>query len=151
MFRKSSLKYTRNLKLFSSNREVSIDGKKILGIAIFSGISCGALYLGTWQMQRYNWKVGLMDEIGEKIKSPPATIPDGCSQYHLSEQADQLKGRRVAFTGKFIHAAEILLGPRSAPPGLTGSAAQGLAMNPQGYFVITPFQRNDGYAHSSTY
>lgn len=52
------------------------------------------------------------------------------------------KGKKVTLIGKFDHEKEILLGPRSAPAGLI-SPAQGLAINPQGYYVITPLIRED--------
>ena len=66
------------------------------------------------------------------------------SQQHLTESASQLEGCRVSTTGVFAHELEVLLGPRSAPAGLFGEAAQGLATNPQGYFIITPLKRSDG-------
>ena len=57
---------------------------------------------------------------------------------------EQIRGRVLKVTGTFDHTAEILMGPRSAPAGLIGTAAQGLAINPQGHYVITPLIRNDG-------
>jgi len=54
------------------------------------------------------------------------------------------KGQRIQLKGTFLHDKEVLLGPRSAPPGLFGAAAQGLASNPQGYYIITPLKRSDG-------
>ena len=101
------------------------------GIATFSAICLGAVGLGTWQLQRYSWKVELIGQIEKNIKEDPSIIPDVFSQHQLSEQSNQLKGRRILLTGKFDHSAEVLVGPRSAPPGLVGAAAQGLAMNPQ--------------------
>ena len=44
--------------------------------------------------------------------------------------------------GKFDHTKEVLLGPRTAPSSATGGPAQGMATNPQGFYVITPFLRD---------
>jgi hypothetical protein len=38
---------------------------------------------------------------------------------------------------------ELLLGPRASPPGLITPAAQGMATNPQGFYVITPLKVHD--------
>jgi surfeit locus 1 family protein len=55
-----------------------------------------------------------------------------------------LHGRKIVLRGKFDHVKEILLGPRPPPVGVFGPAAQGMATNPSGYYVITPFQAEDG-------
>jgi len=60
----------------------------------------------------------------------------------LVEELTGLKGKRLMLTGRFDHTREILLGVRTAPTGYTGSAAQGMATNPQGYYVLTPFILN---------
>ena len=45
--------------------------------------------------------------------------------------------------GNYDFTKELLLGPRSAP-GLSTEKAQGMATNPQGYYVITPFYLSNG-------
>jgi cytochrome oxidase assembly protein ShyY1 len=54
-----------------------------------------------------------------------------------------MKGRRICMDGTYDHTKEILLGPRTAP-GLEGQKAQGMATNPAGFFVITPFYFKNG-------
>lgn len=72
------------------------------------------------------------------------TIPSDSLQYLLDETLKNCKGQRIQLKGKYLHDKEILLGPRSAPAGLFGAGAQGLASNPQGYYIITPLKRSDG-------
>ena len=114
------------------------------GIAVFSSICLGAAGLGVWQMQRYQWKMSVIEEIERKMHAPPEAMPSKLAQYELAEYVEQIRGRAMKVTGTFDHAAEVLVGPRSAPAGLVGTAAQGLAINPQGYYVLTPLVRSDG-------
>ena len=115
-----------------------------IGIAFFSSIVATTFGLGCWQVQRYQWKVKLTAEDSQRYLQEPSTLPLCSSQQHLAENAAQLQGCRVSTTGVFAHDREVLLGPRSAPAGLFGEAAQGLATNPQGYYIITPLKRADG-------
>ena len=95
-------------------------------------------------MQRYNWKIHVIDEIKRRMSEPAETVPIKLAQFELAEYIDQIRGRVLKVTGTFDHKAETLIGPRSAPAGLVGTAAQGLAINPQGYYVVTPLVRSDG-------
>jgi surfeit locus 1 family protein len=78
------------------------------------------------------------------MNEPAESIPIKLAQFELAEYVDQIRGRVLEVTGTFDHKAETLIGPRSAPAGLVGTAAQGLAINPQGYYVVTPLERSDG-------
>lgn len=122
----------------------SSSSNNALGIAFFSSIVAMTFGLGCWQVQRYQWKVRVTAEEKERYLQSPSSIPSCSSQQHLSESVSLLHGRRVSTAGVFLHDKELLLGPRSAPVGLFGEAAQGLATNPQGYYVITPLRRSDG-------
>ena len=59
--------------------------------------------------------------------------------------------RPIYIKGKFMHEFEILVGPRGPPPGAISSSGPnsgrstgaGMSSSPQGYYVITPFQRSD--------
>ena len=113
-----------------------------LGIVFFSGISCGTFVLGIWQWQRYQWKTELIESGNQKLCMLPTVIPkEKISQTLLSETIKEKSGQIVSIgEGSFDHTKELLLGPRSAP----NSSAQGMSSNPQGYYVLTPFRRNDG-------
>lgn len=74
----------------------------------------------------------------------PKVIPSDSLQQLLEETLKECKGQRISLKGTYLHDKEVLLGPRSAPSGLFGAGAQGLASNPQGYYIITPLKRSDG-------
>jgi cytochrome oxidase assembly protein ShyY1 len=72
--------------------------------------------------------------VGSKV-SGTYTDSDGSGSGSNSNSNSSEEG----FYGHYLHDHEVLLGPRSAPPGLVTTAAQGMATNPQGYYIITPF------------
>jgi surfeit locus 1 family protein len=83
------------------------------------------LGLGTWQLDRLQWKTALIDEIQSRIAAAPAPLAEV-----LAEAGDDLtyvQYRRVSLTGEFRHDAEMYL------------AARSMNGNP-GYHVVTPFQ-----------
>lgn len=127
-------------------RSFSSDIRKTdyVGVVVFSAISLGCIGLGIWQTQRYQWKINHMQDIEDNIKATPVEIPLFHNQMQCCEYIYQNKGKRISVTGKFDHSKEVMLGPRTAPLGLTGGPAQGLATNPQGFYVITPLKRSDG-------
>lgn len=86
----------------------------------------------------------MIEETKIRIFEAPVILPDRLTQVETSSFMNDNIGRRISLNGIFQHDKEILLGPRSAPAGLLGSVAQGLATNPQGFFVITPFQMSSG-------
>jgi len=120
----------------------------LTGKLFFSSISLGAAALGVWQTKRYKWKVETIDEMTASLQSTLfLSLPDSTTQRALGEYVREkcsTKGRKVSLSGEFVHEKEVLLGPRSAPANLIANSAQGLAVNPQGYFVITPLKRSDG-------
>lgn len=106
---------------------------KIAGIAFFSTICFTAIGLGVWQTKRYNWKIGVIEANKKKVNDAAEPVPS-LSQSDLVAYTSNTRGKRVTLTGTFDHGKEILVGPRSSPPGLMGAVAQGLAINPQVYF-----------------
>ena len=66
-------------------------------------------------------------------------LPARFGQGELFSYLQEKYGQRIIIVGEFDHANEVKIGPRAAPPGLITDAAQGMATNPQGYFIITPF------------
>ncbi|KAI9595629.1 SURF1 family-domain-containing protein [Syncephalis fuscata] len=84
--------------------------------------------LGTWQVQRLRWKVGLIQDLEERSMLPAVPLP----KIIREERYPQLEYRRFYVTGTFLHDKEILMGPRTRGEGSVG------------YFVITPFRRDNG-------
>ncbi|CAG8510645.1 12330_t:CDS:2 [Cetraspora pellucida] len=85
------------------------------------------LCLGTWQIQRLRWKVGLIEEYEERLSKPQMILPKRIKLEVLNDYFY----RRVKTSGKFLHDQEMLLGPRTLD-------------NKHGYFVITPLERENG-------
>ncbi|KAG8787722.1 surf-like protein [Ceratobasidium sp. 428] len=85
--------------------------------------------LGTWQIQRLQWKVALIDELEEKARREPLILPKRINLSVLPEFAY----RRVLLTGTWDPdpSHTVILGPRTRD-------------NVLGYHVISPLIRPDG-------
>ncbi|XP_076057111.1 surfeit locus protein 1 [Oratosquilla oratoria] len=118
-------------------KNVAAKERDIGGMGIFLMLVPVATFcLGTWQVQRRQWKLGLIAALEEKSKAPPVDFP-----VNLHELED-LVYRRVKLIGTFDHSREIYMGPR--PLLVAGDVDQsggGLISSGQsGYLVITPFK-----------
>jgi surfeit locus 1 family protein len=112
-----------------------------IGVACLGSIVAGTLYLGTWQTQRYFWKIDVIKEREEALQLPVQELPPGHVAADSSE-AQQLQHRRVSASGRFVHQHSMYIGPRSPPAGSLGENA---SINPTpGSFVVTPLRRADG-------
>ena len=81
------------------------------------------LWLGTWQLQRLEWKRGLIEHARAQLAAPPVPVPaDGLADLEL---------RRLALTGTYLHDAAFAFG-FTAQDGASGSR------------LITPFRLDDG-------
>jgi surfeit locus 1 family protein len=83
------------------------------------------LGLGAWQLQRLQWKEGLIAERTERIGAPPIALPGP------KGDVSDLEYNRVQVTGEFQHEKEMFLGARS----MNGNA---------GYHLVTPLRLADG-------
>ncbi|KAG6332590.1 hypothetical protein ID866_6496 [Astraeus odoratus] len=83
--------------------------------------------LGTWQLQRLQWKVNLIDELEEKLQREPILLPRRINVSVIPE----FVYRRVLLRGRWDHEHAMLLGPR-----VRGGV--------HGYHVITPLVRSEG-------
>jgi len=90
----------------------------ILGVALLIG-------LGTWQLQRLEWKEELIAERHTRSTDSAVPLPGDLSD---SKALDYV---RVELVGRFLHDKELYLGSRT----LKGSV---------GYHVVTPFRLSDG-------
>ncbi|KAK4699807.1 surfeit locus 1 family protein, partial [Phenoliferia sp. Uapishka_3] len=84
-------------------------------------------YLGTWQIQRMNWKLNMIDQLDNKLNQDPVGLPARIDLQAIPEFAY----RKVYVSGTFDHDHEILLGPRVRDGEL-------------GFQVITPLIRGEG-------
>mmetsp|Transcript_6930 Transcript_6930/g.10971 ORF Transcript_6930/g.10971 Transcript_6930/m.10971 type:complete len:242 (-) Transcript_6930:1416-2141(-) len=97
-----------------------------MGVSLF-GVAAGTTFaLGSWQVKRYFWKVGLVEERKEQLVKEPIALAD------LKEP---LPYTRVFGRGTFAYDQSVFVGPRSPPAG----RKTGTAMKPSGFYVVTPF------------
>lgn len=85
------------------------------------------LALGTWQIQRMEWKEALIAERTERVAATPMAPPG------MDADVRGLEFRRVALKGHFLNAQEMFLAARS----MNGNI---------GYHVVTPFVLDGGAA-----
>lgn len=98
------------------------------GLTIASLVVLGVLIaLGTWQVERMQWKRGLIAERAQRLAAPPLNLPS------VVPIPAALEFRRVQVQGRFLHDRELYLGnrPRNSQAG---------------YHVVTPLLRADGSA-----
>lgn len=98
-----------------------------LGITILALIPITAFALGTWQVQRLDWKTKLIAKFEDRLVRPPLPLPPRIDPTVI----DEFDYRRVYATGKLRHDKEMLVGPR-------------MHDGKDGYFVITPLEREGG-------
>jgi surfeit locus 1 family protein len=99
----------------------------ILGVLTLSLIPFTAFCLGSWQVQRLDWKTKLIAKFEDRLVRPPLPLPPRIDPSAISE----FDYRRVFATGKFRHDKEMLIGPR-------------MHDGTDGFLVITPLERSDG-------
>ena len=85
------------------------------------------LALGTWQVQRLQWKEELLAERAAQLAAPPAPLPATTDDWNAFDF------RRVEAIGVFRHDLEQLFGARAREQRL-------------GHHLLTPLVRSDGSA-----
>lgn len=85
------------------------------------------LSLGTWQMNRLEWKRSIIKEINENSALPPIDLTSGAGDI------EKYKYRRIKVRGEFLHDKEIhlFMGPK---------AERGRP----GYDILTPLKTDEG-------
>ncbi|RJE23216.1 COX1 assembly protein [Aspergillus sclerotialis] len=99
-------------------------GPGLIILALIPIISFG---LGTWQIQRLEWKTNLITKFEDRLVKPPLPLPPRVDPEAISE----FDYRRVHATGWFRHDQEMLIGPR-------------MREGQDGFVVVTPLERGDG-------
>jgi surfeit locus 1 family protein len=97
--------------------------------ALFTVIMIGVLAaLGTWQVERLNWKQGLIANLEARLSATPTGLPPRARWSGLTATEDEF--RRVAFPAEFIRGEEALVYS-------SGSSLRPDAAGP-GYWVFAP-------------
>jgi surfeit locus 1 family protein len=98
-----------------------------LGVTIAALIATAILIgLGVWQLQRLQWKLGLIAEVNGHMAAPPVALDD-----LLKMNPDAAQYRRIALSGRFDNAKEAYVFTTD-----TNGAPV--------YHVLTPFRVDDG-------
>ncbi|KAL1959601.1 hypothetical protein VTO42DRAFT_1636 [Malbranchea cinnamomea] len=95
------------------------------GLIILALIPITAFALGTWQVQRLDWKTKLIAKFEDRLVKPPLPLPPVVDPDAVSD----FEYRRVYATGRLRHDQEMLIGPR-------------MREGKDGYWVITPLERD---------
>jgi surfeit locus 1 family protein len=85
-----------------------------------------AFGLGTWQVQRLDWKSKLIARLEDRLVKDPLPLPPKIDQSAIKD----FDYRRVFASGHYRHDQEMLIGPR-------------LHDGKDGYLVVTPLERDD--------
>jgi cytochrome oxidase assembly protein ShyY1 len=102
-------------------------GTEWLGAALFGSAAVATCGLGTWQLQRYQWKHELVARRRRMQEHVPVALGEARGEPY----------ERVRCEGTFEYDQSMLVGPRSAP---ASAAQQGQsALSPTGFVVVTPF------------
>lgn len=115
---------------YSSTGVATEHGAPWMGYLLF-GIPCAATaYLGTWQLQRYQWKSNLIASREEQLSKEPISLRA------LYESEDQiLEFHKVLCEGALDIKSSKFIGPR---------VRSALGITKDGYLMITPFTPSDG-------
>lgn len=70
-------------------------------VAAFTGF----VALGTWQLQRMNWKHALIERVDARIHATPAELPERSRWQHVDAASDEY--RRVRVSGHFLDVAPV--------------------------------------------
>ncbi|XP_017776077.1 PREDICTED: surfeit locus protein 1 [Nicrophorus vespilloides] len=96
--------------------------------------------LGTWQVQRKQWKENLIKQMKDRVNTTPVPLPESM------EEIERLEYYPVHVKGHFLHDKELYMGPRTLLAKGDASTTSGLMSKnqmSQGYLVITPFKLAD--------
>jgi surfeit locus 1 family protein len=95
------------------------------GLLLLALIPATAFVLGTWQVQRLQWKTALLARLEDRLVREPLPLPPRVDPDAAATDFDY---RRVVATGVLNHKREMLVGPR-------------MRDGEDGYMVVTPLER----------
>ena len=121
------------------------EGLSVAGRVLLFAPAVITLGLGSWQLDRLQWKYGQIELRAKLLSSAPERITSAQGLLGLWARLDPGQGGQefAPFTlrGRFDHAQEVYVGLRGKP----GAVDEGLGA---GYSVVTPFVVEDGGEHS---
>ncbi|XP_015120257.1 surfeit locus protein 1 [Diachasma alloeum] len=136
VYHQASLEH-RPRKYQQNNEEEKIDAIGWMLIII----PIGTFALGTWQVQRRQWKLQLLKDLYEKVSSEPIPFPED------PQELAKMEYRPVRVKGEFLYDKEIRMGPKSLiMDGMAVGEKSGGLMSTTGstgYWIVTPFKLYD--------
>lgn len=103
-------------------------GLRYLLLAIGSLLFAGFFALGTWQVQRLQWKEALIARVEQRVHAAPVEAPAAAEWPGVSVEKDEY--RHVRLSGVYLHE-------------LTARVQASTALG-SGYWLLTPMCRDDG-------
>ncbi|RJG06570.1 SURF1 family protein [Noviherbaspirillum cavernae] len=101
----------------------------LLALAVCATLAfAGFVALGTWQLQRLQWKLALIERVEQRVHAAPVPAPGPDRWPQINAEADEY--RHVRVTGTFLHE----LATRVQATTELGS----------GYWLLTPLRSEDG-------
>lgn len=96
----------------------------VLLLVAFAGFAA----LGTWQMQRLEWKTALIERVNSRVRAEPVPAPGREHWRSITAESDEYRHLRIS--GRFLHDKSTLV-----------FASTGLGT---GYWLLTPLRADDG-------
>ncbi|MDX3908268.1 MAG: SURF1 family protein [Sphingobium sp.] len=85
--------------------------------------------LGTWQVERRNWKHALIRQVEARIHAPPVPVPGPAAWAGITAEKDAY--RRVVVRGRYVNDRETYV--------------RATTVRGSGYWVMTPLRTDEGY------
>uniref|UniRef100_M4BIA3 SURF1-like protein n=1 Tax=Hyaloperonospora arabidopsidis (strain Emoy2) TaxID=559515 RepID=M4BIA3_HYAAE len=113
------------------------------GMAAFGAVTAATAYLGTWQVERYYWKVDLIKERTKELSESVIELPKNAT---ASDDTDDIEYRQLRVDGRFKPGSTFYLcnvddlDPRSAPADPNDSVARVKS----GGYIYSLLERENG-------
>jgi surfeit locus 1 family protein len=106
----------------TSTRKLAFGLVMLIGIGITVG-------LGLWQLDRRQWKLGLIERVAARVDQAPAAIPGPAAWPAVTAASDEY--RHVRLSGRYLNDRETLVQAVTALGG--------------GFWVLTPLRTDQGF------
>jgi surfeit locus 1 family protein len=103
-------------------------GLRFFVLAIGSLLCAGFFALGTWQVQRLQWKLALIERVQQRVHAAPVAAPAPGDWPRVSAESDEYRHVRVSGVYLFDLTARV----------------QASTVLGSGYWLMTPMCRDDG-------
>ncbi|CAI5711742.1 unnamed protein product [Hyaloperonospora brassicae] len=107
------------------------------GMAVFGAVTATTAYLGTWQVERYYWKMDLIKERSKELSESVIELPKNAT---ASDDTDDIEYRQLRVEGRYKPGSTIYLYPRSAPADPNDS----VATVKSGGYIYSLLERENG-------